>query len=73
MIGKTDRKGAYPVTTPYHPNDLGATIYNALGIDVASNVPDRLDRPRRLNDGEVIEPYGPVQARVLPRAATILG
>jgi hypothetical protein len=56
VIGKTDRKGAYPVTTPYHPNDLGATIYNALGIDVASNVPDRLDRPRRLNDGEVIEP-----------------
>ena len=55
VIGKTDRKGAYPVTTPYHPNDLGATIYNALGIDLASNVPDRLDRPRRLNDGEVIE------------------
>lgn len=55
VIGKTDRKGAYPVTTPYHPNDLGATIYNALGIDISAMVPDRLDRPRRLNEGQVID------------------
>jgi hypothetical protein len=55
VIGKTDRIGAYPVTTPYHPNDVGATIYSALGIDPHMMVPDRLGRPRHLNQGKVMD------------------
>jgi uncharacterized protein (DUF1501 family) len=55
VIGKSDKIGAYPVTTPYSPNDVGATVYHLLGIDPASEVRDRLGRPVRLNQGRVIE------------------
>jgi hypothetical protein len=56
VIGKSDKMGAYPVTTPYSPDDLGATVYHVLGIDPAIEVHDRQDRPVRLNRGEVIRP-----------------
>ncbi len=55
VIGKTDRIGGHPVTTPFHPNDLGATVYAALGIDPHSAVPDPLNRPRHLNRGKVMD------------------
>jgi len=55
VIGKTDRIGAYPVTVPFHPNDIGATIYNALGIDPHLMIPDRFNRPRHLNRGKVMD------------------
>ena len=55
VIGKTDHIGAYPVTTPFHPNDMGATIYSALGVDPKSMIPDRLNRPRHLNQGKVMD------------------
>jgi hypothetical protein len=52
VIGKTDGIGAYPVTVPFHPNDMGATIYTALGIDTHEMIPDRTGRPRHLNQGK---------------------
>ena len=55
VIGKTDRIGAYPVTVPFHPNDIGATIYSSLGIDPHSMIPDRTNRPRHLNQGKVMD------------------
>ncbi len=55
VIGKTDNIGAYPITTPYHPNDIGATIYAALGIDPHIMIPDRTNRPRHLNQGKVMD------------------
>ncbi len=55
VIGKTDSIGAYPVTVPFHPNDMGATIYKALGIEPHSMIPDRLARPRHLNQGKVMD------------------
>jgi hypothetical protein len=54
VIGRSDRIGAYPVTPPYSPDDLGATVYHVLGVDPASEVRDRQDRPVRLNRGEVM-------------------
>lgn len=54
VIGRSDRSAAYPATTPYSPTDLGATVYEALGIDPASEVRDRLHRPVQINRGEVI-------------------
>lgn len=54
VIGKSDRIGAYPLTTPYSPDDLGATVYHALGIDPAVHVRDRQNRPVQLNRGEVM-------------------
>jgi hypothetical protein len=55
VIGQTDDKGAYPVTVPWHPSDLGATVYTALGIDPRSEIRDRLSRPIRLNQGRVMD------------------
>jgi uncharacterized protein (DUF1501 family) len=54
VIGRSDRAGAYPASNPYSPNDLGATVYDALGIDPESELRDRLNRPLHLNRGEVI-------------------
>lgn len=56
VIGSSDAIAAYPATRPYHPSDLGATIYQTLGIDPESELRDRLNRPLRLNAGRVIEP-----------------
>lgn len=56
VIGKSDEIGAYPVTTPYAPNDVGATVYHLLGVPADAEVRDRLNRPVRLNSGTVIEP-----------------
>lgn len=54
VIGKSDKIGAYPATTPYSPDDVGATVYHVLGVDPASEVRDRLDRPVQLNRGTVM-------------------
>ncbi len=54
VIGKSDKIGAYPATTPFTPDDIGATVYHVLGIDPAVEVRDRQDRPVRLNRGEVM-------------------
>jgi uncharacterized protein (DUF1501 family) len=56
MIGRSDKIGAYPVTTPYSPDDIGATVYHVLGVDPAAEVRDRQERPVRLNRGQVIRP-----------------
>ena len=55
VIGKSDKIGAYPTTTPYTPDDIGATVYHVLGVDPASEVRDRQDRPVQLNRGQVME------------------
>jgi hypothetical protein len=54
VIGKSDQFAARPVTRSYSPDDIGATIYHALGVDPASEVRDRQGRPVRLNTGQVI-------------------
>ena len=56
VIGKSDDIGAYPVTMPYSPDDIGATVYSLLGVDPGVEVHDRLNRPIQLNRGSVIEP-----------------
>jgi len=56
VIGKSDKIGAFPTTVPYSPDDVGATIYTALGVDPGSEVRDRFGRPVTLNAGRVIAP-----------------
>jgi uncharacterized protein (DUF1501 family) len=56
VVGKSDKTGAYPATTPYSPDDVGATVYDVLGIDPTSEMRDRLDRPVQLNRGQAIRP-----------------
>ncbi len=55
FIGKTDATGSYPVTIPWTPSDIGATVYNSLGINPDSDIHDRLGRPVRLNQGKVMD------------------
>ena len=55
VIGRSDAIGAYPTTPPYAPDDLGATIYHVLGVDPASEVRDRQNRPVHLNRGAVMQ------------------
>src|SRR5205823_13246579 len=54
VIGKSDKVAGYPVTPPYSPDDLGATVYSVLGVNPASEVRDRQDRPVQLNRGQVM-------------------
>jgi arylsulfatase A-like enzyme len=56
VIGKSDKTAAHPATTPYSPDDIGATVYSVLGIDPHAEVADRLGRPVQLNRGRVIAP-----------------
>lgn len=56
VIGATDRVGAFPVTTSYTPYDIGATVYQALGVGPEVEIHDSQGRPYKLNTGRPIEP-----------------
>ncbi|MCG8399400.1 DUF1501 domain-containing protein, partial [Bacillus atrophaeus] len=34
VVGASDKSGAYPASDPYRPEDLLATIYHCLGVDL---------------------------------------
>ncbi len=55
VIGRSDRIGAFPATTPFSPDDVGATIYHVLGVQPGMEVRDRQNRPVQLNRGEVMQ------------------
>jgi hypothetical protein len=50
--GASDRWAAYPARDPAGPDDLGATILHALGIDPAGELTDPVGRPLRINNGQ---------------------
>jgi len=53
--GETDRQAAYATTTPVRPQDLSATIFEALGVDPRARVLDHLGRPHPIAaDGKVL-------------------
>ncbi len=45
VVGETDSQAAYPLTQPYGPADIAATMYTALGIDPEHRVYDIQHRP----------------------------
>ena len=45
----------YPLTTPFGPWDVTATLFSALGIDSATHYQDALGRPYAMSDGKVME------------------
>jgi len=55
VIGKTDKIGSDPLSQPYSPMDLAATIYRAIGVDSEAEIQDRQGRPTRLNTGSPID------------------
>lgn len=57
VIGASDRLGGEPTSDPFTPYDLGATIYEAFGIDPSSVIRDtERKRTFQLSQGKVIRP-----------------
>jgi uncharacterized protein (DUF1501 family) len=51
VIGSTNRLGEVPKDRPVHYQDVFATLYRQLGIDVAAvTIPDPTGRPQYLLD-----------------------
>ncbi len=50
VIGRTDKRGERPVGKPYTPQNLLATLYKALGVDLTTTLPDHSGRPMPLLD-----------------------
>lgn len=53
-FGKSDKDGWYPSENPVHTGDLGATVYDAFGIDPHQEIHDRFGRPHRLIEGQPV-------------------
>ena len=54
VIGSTDKNGAFPATSPQTPENLGATIYQALGIPRTVAWYDEAHRPHFVYHGDPI-------------------
>lgn len=54
VVGESDEWAGRPATRGYMPCDVGATIYDALGISPRTEVIDLLGRPMVINQGEVM-------------------
>jgi hypothetical protein len=54
VYGASDRWAAYPASDPVSPDDLGATILFALGLDPAQQLCDPLGRLMPINQGKPI-------------------
>lgn len=55
VIGSSDRIGGYPATDPQKPENMAATIYDALRLPPTITWKDRLDRPHHVYHGEPIK------------------
>ena len=54
VIGSSDKLGAYPTSDPQNPENLAATIYQALGLPPTAVWHDELDRPHMIYNGTLI-------------------
>lgn len=55
VIGATDRLGGYPSDAPQRPENLAATIYDALGLPRTVEWHDPLERPHSVFEAEPIK------------------
>jgi hypothetical protein len=54
VIGSSDKIGGYPATSPKTPEDLAATIYQALGVPKTAHWHDAVGRPFAIYQGTAI-------------------
>jgi len=54
VIGASDRLGAYPAANPQTPENMAATIYDALGIPATAVWHDEQNRPHSIYYGDPI-------------------
>ncbi|HEV3384931.1 MAG TPA: DUF1501 domain-containing protein [Gemmata sp.] len=52
--GSSDKLGSYPTTTVARPEDLAATMFEALGINAETEIADKLNRPLPIARGKAI-------------------
>jgi hypothetical protein len=55
VVGTSDRIGGYPKTDPQTPENMAATIYQALGIPATAHWRDAEERPHNVYYGEPIK------------------
>ena len=54
VYGASDKLGAYATTGQARPEDLAATMFEALGLDPESEIRDKLNRPLPIARGKAI-------------------
>jgi hypothetical protein len=54
VYGASDATGAYPRDNPVSPEDLLATVYEAMGVRPDSEIHDREGRPVRICEGRAV-------------------
>ncbi len=54
VIGASDKLGAYPIRDPWKPENMAATIYEALGLPRTVAWYDQIQRPHFVYEGEPI-------------------
>ena len=54
VIGSSDKIGGYPASNPQKPENMAATMYNALGIPSTAVWHDELERPHHVYHGNPI-------------------
>jgi hypothetical protein len=58
-VGASDARGAAPADRPITPQDLASTIYDRLGLDLATTFNDKTGRPITISsNGQVIAELG---------------
>jgi len=57
VYGASDAHGMYPDKHPVRPEDLAATIYSLMGIDPATEVHDRTNRPLVISGKPVLDVF----------------
>ena len=55
VYGSSDKLGAYPAQGQASPEDLAATMFEALGIGYESEIRDSLGRPLPISRGKPIQ------------------
>lgn len=55
VYGASDKLGAYPASGQASPEDLAATMFDALGLDPEAEVRDSLNRPLPISRGKPIK------------------
>ncbi|MHC4875154.1 MAG: DUF1501 domain-containing protein [Planctomycetota bacterium] len=55
VVGSSDRDAAYPASDPQKPENMAATIYNALGIPRTAVWHDDVNRPHHIYFGDPID------------------
>jgi hypothetical protein len=54
VVGSSDKIGGYPASSPQTPENMAATVYQALGIPKTAEWLDSLQRPHAVYHGEPI-------------------